>query len=448
MLQWRPMESVSTSNIWRLTWPTIISNIVYMLMGVAFLKMAGTFGTDAVAAVTTGQRLYFVLHAVVMGLCSSTTAMVGKYWGADNRLLAGRFAALSIVLFLLDGMLFSWIAIPFRDQLVGIFGLSANGHSMAVDFMLWTALFAPAMLTTLVFNMAFRATGDSTTPLWTAIVGVILSLALGSAMTFGWLGFPAMGIAGLAIGGGIAMTVTIIIFLLIWIFGGFHFKPSNPMPDFLSNGKTLINIGLPAAFEQAFFQGGLLIFMVFLAGYGSAPFAAYGIGLSILGLVIVVAFSFSISSATLVSQHLGAGDFKGAYDAGWKTMRTCLYIMITGSVVMCWFAHDIARFMIDDPEVTHHMVQFTYILGACLPLMAVEFSMAGALRGAGDTRYPMMVTVFSILLTRIIAPWVLVTMGAEVVWLYATSLVDFSIKSSLNMRRFRKKAWFKAHSQQ
>ena len=75
-------------------------------------------------------------------------------------------------------------------------------------------------------------------------------------------------------------------------------------------------------------------------------------------------------------------DFKGAYDAGWKTMRTCLYVMITGSVVMCWYAHDIARFMIDDPEVIRHMVQFTYILGACLPLMAVEFSMAGALRGA------------------------------------------------------------------
>lgn len=75
------MEPVSTLNIWRLTWPTIISNIMYMLMGVAFLKIAGTFGTDAVAAATTGQRLYFVLHAVMMGLCSGTTAMVGKYWG-------------------------------------------------------------------------------------------------------------------------------------------------------------------------------------------------------------------------------------------------------------------------------------------------------------------------------------------------------------------------------
>ena len=153
--------------------------------------------------------------------------------------------------------------------------------------------------------------------------------------------------------------------------------------------------------------------MVFLAGYGNEPFAAYGIGLSILGIVIVIAFSFSISSATLVSQHLGAGDHQGAYDAGWKTMRTCLYIMISGGVLMSLYAREIASFMIADPLVIHHMVQFTYILSACLPLMAIEFSMAGALRGAGDTRYPMKVTIFSIAITRIIAPWIMVTMGVD-----------------------------------
>ena len=75
----------------------MLSNTLYMLMGVAFLKMAGTFGTDAVAAVTTGQRLYFVLHAIMMGLCSGTTAMVGRYWGANDKKMAGRFAALSVL---------------------------------------------------------------------------------------------------------------------------------------------------------------------------------------------------------------------------------------------------------------------------------------------------------------------------------------------------------------
>ena len=87
------------------------------------------------------------------------------------------------------------------------------------------------------------------------------------------------------------------------------------------------------------------------------------------------------------------------------------------------------------------MVPFIYIISCSLPLMGIEFSMAGALRGAGDTRYPMMVTLVSIALSRVLAPWILVEIGADVIWLYATSLLDFGIKSSLNTIRFRKKAW-------
>jgi len=435
------MQPASTLNIWRLTWPTMISNIIYMLMGVAFLKIAGSMGTDAVAAVTTGQRLYFVLHAIMMGLCSGTTAMVGRNWGAGNKQLAGRFAALSVLVFLIDGVLLSWIAIPFLEQLVGMFGLADEAHIMAVEFSFWTAIYAPAMLVTLVFNMSFRAVGNATTPLWAAIVGVALSIALGAALTFGWAGLPELGLAGLAIGGGIATTLTIAAFLLFWALGWLSFKPYNPLPNVIKNGKTLVDIGMPAAFEQAFFQAGMLLFMIFLGSYGNAAFAAYGIGLSILGLIIVVAFSFSISAATLVSQHLGAGDKQGAYNAGWRTMRTCVYLMLCSSIFLAIFAEEIARFMIDDPEVIGHMVNLTYVLCLSLPFMGVEFSMAGSLRGAGDTRFPMMVTIFSMLLTRLLIPLILVKIGADVIWLYAMSLVDFSIKSSLNMWRFRKKAW-------
>ena len=122
-------------------------------------------------------------------------------------------------------------------------------------------------------------------------------------------------------------------------------------------------------------------------------------------------------------------------------MRTCVYIMVSGGALMSLFAEEIARFMINDPEVIALLVPFTYIISCSLPLMGIEFSMAGALRGAGDTRYPMMVTVFSIALSRILVPFILVQMGADVMWLYATSLLDFGIKSSLNMRRFRNKKW-------
>ena len=112
------MQTVSTFNIWRLTWPTILSNMAFMLTGLVFLKIAGGMGIDEVAAVTTGQRLFFILFAVMMGLSSGTTALVGRYWGAGNKELAGRVAALSVIIFLVDGLLLSFIAIPFLEPLV------------------------------------------------------------------------------------------------------------------------------------------------------------------------------------------------------------------------------------------------------------------------------------------------------------------------------------------
>ena len=435
------MQTASTFNIWRLTWPTILSNMAFMLTGLVFLKIAGGMGLDEVAAVTTGQRLFFILFAVMMGLSSGTTALVGRYWGANDQQMAGRIAALSVIIFFFAGILLSWLAIPFLEQLVGIFNLTPEAHVAAVDFIYYTVLYAPPMLIVLVFSMAFRATGDSKTPLWAALIGAVLGIYLGVVYAYGWHGIAPVGLSGLAIGNGVAAIITVLLFMGLWLLGRLSFKPANPLPGMASNSRDLVRIGMPAAFEQVFFQAGLLVFLVFLSSYGNAAFATYGIGLSILGLMIVIAFSFSISSATLVSQHLGAGDKKGAYNAGWRTMRTCVYIMVAGGAMMSLFAEEIARFIIDDPEVIALLVPFTYIISCSLPLMGIEFSMAGALRGAGDTRYPMMVTMFSILLSRVLVPFVLVQIGADVMWLYATSLLDFGIKSSLNLRRFRKKDW-------
>jgi Na+-driven multidrug efflux pump len=185
----------------------------------------------------------------------------------------------------------------------------------------------------------------------------------------------------------------------------------------------------------------VLIFLGFLTTHGNAPFAAYGIGISLLSLIIVVAFSSAISGTTLVSQHLGAGDADGAYQAGRRTMRTAFYIMLIGAIIMRCSASPLTHFMIIDPQVVRYVIQVIHILCLCMPLMAIEFSIAGALRGAGDTRYPMMVTLFSIGISRVIAPLILLQMQLDVIWLFYTTLLDYLIKSSLIMARFRSKKW-------
>ena len=97
--------------------------------------------------------------------------------------------------------------------------------------------------------------------------------------------------------------------------------------------------------------------------------------------------------------------------------------------------------MIDDPIVIGYVVQVIYILCICMPLMAIEFSMAGALRGAGDTRYPMLATFFSIAFSRIFVPLIMLEMELDVIWLFSTTLLDYVIKSSLIMFRYRSKKW-------
>ena len=415
--------------------------MIYMLLALACLKIAGNIGTDAVTAVTTGQRLYFFLHALMMGFCSATTALVGAYWGAGNRPMAAHFASLSLLLFFTIGCLISSVALPFGPTLIDLFGLSPAARSQAIDFLFWTIIFAPAVVLTLIFNMALRAIGDSITPLWVGLFNFITSLSLCLFLSLGWRDFIGLGVKGLAIGSGFAATIIVTAVVGLWLSGKLSLPPQNPLPNIRSNSRRLLSIGFPAAFEQIAFQSGILIFLGFLSSYGNAPFAAYGIGISLLSLIIVVAFSFAISGATLVSQHLGAGDIEGAYQAGWRTMRTAFYIMIIAALIMSWCAETLARFMIDDPIVIGYVVQVIYILCICMPLMAIEFSMAGALRGAGDTRYPMLATFFSIAFSRIFVPLIMLEMELDVIWLFSTTLLDYVIKSSLIMFRYRSKKW-------
>ncbi len=435
------MQATSTLSILRLTWPTILSNMIYMLLALACLKIAGQMGADAVTAVTTGQRLYFFLHAFIMGFCSATTALVGAYWGADNRAMAAHFASLSVLLFFTLGCLISSLALAFPETLVDLFGLSGQARAQAVEFFVWTAVFAPAIVLTLIFNMALRAIGDSLTPLCIGVVSFAISLSLCLFFSLGWRDYPALGVKGLALGCGIGAAITVIAVTCLWLLGKLSLPVTNPLPNIRANTRRLLSIGFPAAFEQIAFQSGVLIFLGFLTTYGNAPFAAYGIGISLLSLIIVVAFSFAISGATLVSQHLGAGDADGAYQAGWRTMRTAFYIMLIGAIIMRYSASPLAHFMIIDPQVVHYVIQVIHILCLCMPLMAIEFSIAGALRGAGDTRYPMLVTLFSIGISRVIAPLILLQMQLDVIWLFYTTLLDYLIKSSLIMARFRSKKW-------
>jgi len=110
--------------------------------------------------------------------------------------------------------------------------------------------------------------------------------------------------------------------------------------------------------------------------------------------------------------------------------------------LVSWFASALAGFFLgDEPLTIDYTVQFIYILGSMMPLLAVEFAIGGALRGAGDTRFPLVATFLGLIGMRCGLAAVATFLGVPVFWVYAALIGDYLLKASLLIWRFRSGRW-------
>jgi putative MATE family efflux protein len=278
--------------------------------------------------------------------------------------------------------------------------------------------------------------------LWLGVATNVIYLVLVFAFVYGWGWIPAMGVAGAAIANGVAFAVAGLVLLLAWWRGwlmlGFDRKPYWHK----RRVRELLDIGYPAGIEQIVFRVGFFLFLGIIGTYyGTAAFAAYGIGVNVLSVCFVVGFGFSIASSTLVGQNLGAGDPEAATRAAWRSLRMSFVAMAVVGAVIIAFARPLAEFMTHDEEVIEHTIAFVWILGAMMPLMAIDFSIGGALRGAGDTRYPLRATLVGLLGMRCGLAVLFAWLGLGVEWIYAALIGDYLAKGLILLYRFRSGRW-------
>jgi putative MATE family efflux protein len=428
--------------ILQLAWPAVLGNLAFSTVGLVDIKIVGSLGSSAVAAATTGNRIFWVLQAVLIAVTAGTTALVARAWGAGDHDEAERVTQASMWV---CGGIALGVTIPavlYADAIARVFDLDAATLAEAGRFIRILSLFNVAFAVSMVIGSAIRAAGDTLTPLWIGLATNVVNIFLVYGMVHGHFGFPAMGVSGAALASGLAFAIGALISVGMWVGGGLRIRYSHRSQVLTSRRvRQLFRIGYPAGLEQAAMQLGFIIFLWAVSLYGTAPYAAYGIGVQILSFSFVVGFGFTIAASTHVGQLLGASDPVGATASGWRAVRLAIAAMVVlgGAIVLA--AEPIARFMIDDPEVIRLTVIFIYILGAMQPLMAIDFTLGGALRGAGDTRFPLFTTLTGLVVVRGTTAAVFAWLGWPVEWVFAALIFDYVIKSSLLVWRFRSDAW-------
>ncbi|MDA0759255.1 MAG: MATE family efflux transporter [Proteobacteria bacterium] len=430
--------------VWTLAWPSIITNIFYATSSIVAIKVVGGLGPDAIAAAVTGQRVTFILQAVLTGVLAGSTALIARNWGAKNKEEAGIFFTRTVQLVLFIALITSVVIWRSAEPLVTFFGLKGEALTLSIEYLRSIAPFYIAFGCGLGLITALRAVGDVKTPM---IIGVIMNLfAIFFMLVFvnGWLGFPEYGVRGAALGIGLSFLIGAILLIVFWLSNQLPVKYSSIFTLDTYRVKEIFKVGLPAALEQVIFQGGITAFLILVALYGTEAYAAYGIGVQILSFSFVIGFGFSIAGATLVGQHLGAGDTDQARRAGWGAMRLSIVSMTFFGILITLFAEPLARFMIDNDEVVRLSVIFIWLLGSMQPLMAIEFSLGGALRGAGDTKTPLMITLTCLLFIRVLLALIFYMLDASVEIIFSTLVADYIVKGFLYVARFRSNKWMQA----
>ena len=421
--------------IWQLAWPAIMLNLLHSLVSMVSIKMVASMGADAVAAVGIGNRFFIFNQAILTAITTGTVAMVARAWGSGDRREADRVVALSAAICLLAAAVMGALGYLGADRIAAEFGLEPAPARLAADFTRWLCLFNPFFGVAIALMAGLRAAGDTKTPLIVGGLMNVFNVALLITLV------PRFGVRGAAIANGVAFFLASLVITLLWYRRRLAIRPARRQIFKGARTRLLFRIGFPTVIEQVAFNGGFVVFIWIITSTGTASLAAYNIGVQIMAFSWVVGMGFSIAASTLSGQHLGAGRRREATRAGWRVTALTIMAMSLMGLVFALFARPVAWLIIDDPAVVDLIVTFLYIFAIVQPFMAVEFGLAGALKGAGDTRFPLVVTFVALLGCRMIPAALFVSLDYPIAWIYGTLITDYVVRAIMLVWRYQTGRW-------
>jgi putative MATE family efflux protein len=430
------------AEVWALAWPVILSFGLDSIVGLSSMLMVGRLGANAVGAVGLATQILGAVRAGIAAVGTGTVALVARYIGANDRDNAEEVLKQSVIFGVIVSTIVAVPVIVFARPLMSVFQVKGEMAEMGARYLQVVMLSEPFQGIFLMCASALRGAGDTRTPLWIGGIIDVLAIFLNYVLIFGKFGFPQLGVDGSAVATLLAIAIGGVLFFYALSIDGMvlNFRWHRLRPDF-GLGRRILSVGNPAAIEQLLIQFGFVAYVGFVARYGPKEIAAYFIGVRILALSFLPGFGFSAASATLVGQGLGARDPKFSRKAGWEATGMSIVLMSAMGLIFIVFARQIAALFINDKEVIEYTVQFMYALAAAQPLMAIDWTITGALRGAGDSRFPLYGSLAGFYGMRLALTILITWYGGSINYIWWSLIADYLVRSTIKTWRFRQGHW-------
>lgn len=391
-------------SVWRrvfeLSWPVATEQVLRNLMRTTDVFVTGLFSPAAIAALGLADLYGRLPYRIGLGIGGGAIALSSQDTGSGATENRDEAITQALLLGFLLGIPFAVFGITLSDVAISMLGAPENVVRMGATYL--TIIFAttPARHLTLIGTRSLQGIGDTKTPMYINVASNALNIAGTVALGLGLGFFPKLEIIGVgiatAVGNLFSATAMVAV---IW--------SSRTPIEFLSPTdftitRQLLAVSVPRITEAAVTTVTEFPFNAILLVFGTNVNAGYQVARRIYQQINApLSRGYSVASSVLVGQALGEGELDEARFNGLATAGLGLSTVGLFGVGLYFFANRIVPVFTSDVRAIRYATEFTQIYGLIAPLLVLYLVFVGGLQGGSDTRSPLLIQTFGLIVLRL-----------------------------------------------
>ncbi len=377
--------------------PIALANVLQAAYQVIDAFWVGRLGGSAVAAVSVSAPLLFLTIGLGAGLAIAGSTLIAQYFGARNQHMVDHVAAQTLLMVVLISVLLGAIGYAATPSILHLMGVAPDVYAGAVGFMRVSFVGIVFNFFFFMFQSLMRGVGEAKLPVFIVLGTVLLNFILDPLFIFGAGPIPALGVMGAALATMGTQSLAAIIGLVVLLRGRYSihlvWRDFVPDPTYI---KRAFLLGFPASIEQSARALGITVLTFLITSFGTLTVAAYGVGSTLLQVVMIPAMGVSMAVSALVGQNIGAGNVERASQIGRLGSWMGFWLLSALGVIAFAFAPQLVAFFVPtDAGVIAEGSIYLRTMALSWGFLGAQFSMTGVLRASGNMVETMMLSLVS-----------------------------------------------------
>ncbi len=358
------------------------------LIGMTDTAFLGRVGEVELGASALAGVYYLAIFMVAFGFSIGAQIIIGRRNGEQNYLRIGTVFYQGVYFLLLLAVIMFSISWCFSDVILSRLIESPQICDAAVSYMNWRVFGFFFSFVAVMFRAFFVGTTQTKTLTLNSIVMVLSNVVFNYILIFGKFGFPALGIAGAAIGSSLAEMVSMIFFIVYTIRNVDVRKYGlNRLPRFEWHTlKSMLNISVWVMIQNFVSMSTWFLFFLAVEHLGERPLAITNIIRNVSALPFMISIAFSATCSTLISNLIGAGEGRYVWGTLKQSIRISYYFTIPLLLFFVAFPSLILRIYTDSPDLIHASIPSLMVLCSAYILTVPANIFFQAVSATGNTR--------------------------------------------------------------